>query len=279
MDLQRLSIGEMAKLNHVSEQALRLYDKMDLLKPIYINEETGYRYYSIGQSAALDMIHYYKEIGIPLKEIHERLNAMNLSTMPAVLQDRYEYIEQEMKKLKIHQSAILKSIDSFNRYMTLPQIGKVFVEYIPDRHIYVYHTGANFFSYSYYDYEYYLRMFKDHLMEQNFPSTYFTNVGTMIRHDRIKNQIPDFFSDEIFIFVDDDMTLPLETELVPAGTYMSMCCQDFEGEQDYAIKLFKELEANHYEPLGDYLCEVVAEYPNSENGQREIFYKMQIRIK
>ena len=44
MDLQHLSIGQMAKLNHVSEQTLRLYDKMDLLKPIKLNEETGYRY-------------------------------------------------------------------------------------------------------------------------------------------------------------------------------------------------------------------------------------------
>ena len=34
MELQQLSIGQMAKLNHVSEQTLRLYDKMDLLKPM-----------------------------------------------------------------------------------------------------------------------------------------------------------------------------------------------------------------------------------------------------
>ena len=27
MDLQKLSIGQMAELNHVSEQTLRLYDK------------------------------------------------------------------------------------------------------------------------------------------------------------------------------------------------------------------------------------------------------------
>lgn len=279
MDLQHLSIGQMAKLNHVSEQTLRLYDKMDLLKPISVNETTGYRYYSIGQSAALDMIQYYKEIGIPLHEIHERLNATNLNTMPAILQDRYDYIEKELEKLKINQAAILRSINSFNRYMTLPQIGKIFCEYIPERKIFVYHTGENFFSYSYYDYEYHLRMFKDFLREHHFPLSYFSNVGTMMRHDHIMNGKPDLYSDEIFIFVDSDTKFPLETETVPAGTYMSMCCSEFEEEKTYALQLFEELRKNNYEILGDYLCEVVTEYPNIENGQREIFYKMQIRIR
>lgn len=279
MELQQLSIGQMAKLNHVSEQTLRLYDKMDLLKPIYINEETGYRYYSIGQSATLDMILSYKEMGIPLKEIHDRLNAVNLNTMPSVLQDRYDYIEKEMEKLKISQDAILRSINNFNRYMTLPQIGKIFYEYIPERQIYVYQTGADLFSYTYYDYEYYLRMFKDFLMEQNFPISYFSNVGTMMRHDNITQPNRTFFSDEIFLFVDQNAQPNLQTEKVPAGTYMSMCCREFDMEKTYAKQLFEELDRNHYEPLGDYLCEVVAEYPNSENGQREIFYKMQVRIK
>ena len=140
MDLQHLSIGQMAKLNHISEQTLRLYDKMNLLKPISVNQE-----------------------------IHERLNAMNLNTMPAILQSRYDYIKKEMEKMKINQAAILRSINSFNRYKTLPQIGKIFYEYIPERKICVYHTGANYFSYSYYEYEYHLRMFKDYLIKKNFP--------------------------------------------------------------------------------------------------------------
>ena len=278
MNLQKLSIGQMAHLNHISEQTLRLYDKIGLLKPYIINEETGYRYYSIGQSATLDMIQYYKEIGFSLNEIQIRLNEMNLNTMPAVLQDRYKYTEKLIKKLKIDQSAILKSIDSFNRYLTLPKIGSPFLEYIPERYIYVYHTGTNFFSYDYYEYEYNLRMFKDHLSDQNFPSTLFSNVGTMMRHEHFQESL-DFYSDEIFIFLDKDMKYDLTTEEVPAGTYISLCCDIFEDETKYAKQLFKEIKERAYTPLGDYLCEVVTEYPNPENGERKIFYKMQVRVK
>ncbi|WP_272509083.1 MerR family DNA-binding transcriptional regulator [Clostridium ganghwense] len=41
------SIGETAKINNVSIQALRLYDRMGLLKPAYVDPENNYRYYTI----------------------------------------------------------------------------------------------------------------------------------------------------------------------------------------------------------------------------------------
>jgi DNA-binding transcriptional MerR regulator len=250
---------------------------MGLLSPIEVNSKTGYRYYSIGQSACLDMIQYYKEIGLSLKDIKERLNEVNLNTMPEILQERYDYIDKEMKKLKLNQAAILRSIESFNRYLSLPQIGTFFFEYIPERTIYVYNTGADLFSYTYYDYEYYLRQFKDNLEKNGFPSTFFANVGTMVRQKYLRKN--ELYSDEIFVFIDKspDITLPIET--IPAGTYLSLCCDVYEDEKKYAEKLLDEMQTHHLKPLGDYFCEVVTEYPDSSNGQRKIFYKMQVKVK
>lgn len=56
MDLQRLTIGQMAQLNHISEQTLRLYDREGILKAQEVDPETGYRYYHILQSARIDLI-------------------------------------------------------------------------------------------------------------------------------------------------------------------------------------------------------------------------------
>ena len=36
--MKRYTIGKMAKLNNVTEQTLRLYDKMGLFKPAYVDE-------------------------------------------------------------------------------------------------------------------------------------------------------------------------------------------------------------------------------------------------
>ena len=43
MDLQRLTIGQMAKLNRISQQTLRLYDREGLLTPMITDPNTGYR--------------------------------------------------------------------------------------------------------------------------------------------------------------------------------------------------------------------------------------------
>ncbi|MFD1176457.1 MerR family DNA-binding transcriptional regulator [Paenibacillus puldeungensis] len=49
----KFSIGETAKINNVSIQALRHYDKIGLLTPAFVNEESGYRYYDMGRSGNL----------------------------------------------------------------------------------------------------------------------------------------------------------------------------------------------------------------------------------
>ncbi len=63
-----LSIGEVVKIKGVSHRALRLYDSMGILVPAYVNEESGYRYYSKNQMLLLDIIMLCVDFGIPLKQ-------------------------------------------------------------------------------------------------------------------------------------------------------------------------------------------------------------------
>ena len=63
LDVKKMTIGQMARMNHISEQTLRLYDREGLLSPLGRDEKNGYRYYDIRQSAQLDMIQYMKALG------------------------------------------------------------------------------------------------------------------------------------------------------------------------------------------------------------------------
>lgn len=56
------------KLNFISPHTLRYYDKIDLLKPSYINEETGYRYYSYKDFLFLDAVQYLRYFDMSLEE-------------------------------------------------------------------------------------------------------------------------------------------------------------------------------------------------------------------
>ena len=75
MDTKKLTIGQMAKLNHITKQTLRLYDKKGLLKPAYIDNNNGYRFYDVRQSSKLDIIQTLQAYGMTLREIKSLLKS------------------------------------------------------------------------------------------------------------------------------------------------------------------------------------------------------------
>lgn len=78
-------IGKVARLFHISIGTLRHYDKMGLLKPEYIDEDTGYRYYGIRQFECLNTIRYLRVLDMPLEEIGDFLNNRDTDKMQEML--------------------------------------------------------------------------------------------------------------------------------------------------------------------------------------------------
>ena len=89
-----LNIGRMAQINQVTVPTLRLYDRLGLLKPRWIDRDTGYRYYDVNQNARLDMIAYMKELGMSLREMGEALQAEDLALIEEILAQKNEQIDQ-----------------------------------------------------------------------------------------------------------------------------------------------------------------------------------------
>lgn len=64
-----MKIGEFAKICNTKISVLRHYDKLNLLKPVFIDDFTGYRYYSQEQIAVFFRIAALKQAGFSLSEI------------------------------------------------------------------------------------------------------------------------------------------------------------------------------------------------------------------
>jgi DNA-binding transcriptional MerR regulator len=64
-----IRIGNFARIAQVSTRALRLYDKLGLLKPTHVDPSTDYRYYSIEQLPRLNRILALKDLGFSLDQI------------------------------------------------------------------------------------------------------------------------------------------------------------------------------------------------------------------
>ena len=114
--MKELSIGQMARLNGVSEQALRLYDKVGLFSPMYRDAENGYRYYDIRQSAQLDMIQHMKALGMSLKDIREQMTHFELDMFKTILHRNLEELELRSRELMYQRRAIERTLESYEWY-------------------------------------------------------------------------------------------------------------------------------------------------------------------
>jgi DNA-binding transcriptional MerR regulator/effector-binding domain-containing protein len=275
--MEKLTVGQMAKLNHVSEQTLRFYDKIKLLTPDIVDEKTGYRYYSISQSAYLDMVQYMKSLGMKLKDIQKQLELRDPSLIKSVLRQKSDQIDVEIRRLKYQKRAIERTLQSYQHYEASPPDGAIVLEYLPERRIYCIDAGMNFYDYDIEVYEEMLRKLKKSLISDQLPQIYFCNAGTILRQKDLKQRR--FYSSEIFVLVDREFVPDQLTVPIPANTYLCIYCNEFEKEKEYINRLLDTVAKEGYLIIGDYICEVITEFPLLERKKRGMFLRLQIPIK
>lgn len=129
------SIGEVSKITGVSIDRLRNYDKIDLLRPEYVDSKTGYRYYISEQFRQLRFIKYLRKIGVPLNEIKIILNKETSSEKFILfLNEKMQQIENEIENLKLIKEDIgeLKSNMEYN--MKRSNIENIYIKEIEERY-------------------------------------------------------------------------------------------------------------------------------------------------
>ncbi len=131
--MNNFSIGEMSKLNNISIQTLRYYDKIGLLKPKLINKTSKYRYYSIEEFLKVDMIKYYKNVGLSLEEIKDLIGSnTSIEEKLQMINVQQEALENKLKEMNLMKNnlEILK-----NKVSSIIEckINKIFIKYNEER--------------------------------------------------------------------------------------------------------------------------------------------------
>ncbi len=113
-------IGEFSKIAQVSGRLLRYYDELGLLKPVRIDRETGYRFYSAQQLPQLNRILALKELGLTLDQI-ARLVEGSISTdeIRGMLIMKKAQIEQTVREELMRFRYIESRIEQIDRDGTL----------------------------------------------------------------------------------------------------------------------------------------------------------------
>lgn len=270
-----LKIGEMAELNHVSTQTLRLYDRNKLLEPQYMDPETGYRYYTLEQCAKLDLIRALKSCRLPLRKIREIFELSSEEQLLQVLEEQTGALSEEIYSLSVSRNNLLRIQKNLQVLSALPPFGQVFYEYVPERKLDVQNTEFDFFSQGYEGYEKMLRHMQNYLHEKELPPSYFINVGTIMDKEHFMNGT--YTSHSAFIFVDELYPDTGSIRTLPQNMYLSVASDNTSLEAEYAKKLYEELQRQNMTPCGDYICEVLTQFPLHHSGQ--LIYKIQIPVR
>src|ERR1700736_5813240 len=75
-----LPIGDFSRATHLSVKMLRHYHELGLLEPAGVDADTGYRRYATEQIVTAQIIRRFRDLDMPLDDIHAVLEAADVET-------------------------------------------------------------------------------------------------------------------------------------------------------------------------------------------------------
>lgn len=85
----KIQIKEFAEIVGVSVRTLHYYDEIGLLKPAFVDEFTGYRYYDESSILRMQEILFYRELDFSLKSISEILSSPDYDKNKALKEQKH----------------------------------------------------------------------------------------------------------------------------------------------------------------------------------------------
>jgi DNA-binding transcriptional MerR regulator len=101
-----LTIGDFARITHLSVKTLRHYHRVGLLEPSEVNEHTGYRYYSVGQVQTAHTIRRFRDLDMPVEAVRAVLGAPDVATRNALLTAHLDRLQAQLEQTRSAVTAL-----------------------------------------------------------------------------------------------------------------------------------------------------------------------------
>ena len=269
-----LTVSELAKLRNTSAETLRYYDRINLLKPCYIDPQTGYRYYSIRQYEKLGTILELRALGMPLEQIAYYFDNRNLKKSIEILNEYQKKFEQEIEQ-KIRVNEILKEKLKFLKSVeNIQVIEEVFLQKYPKRYMITlgeFSGGKEAHAYAYTKLEWYL--------QEVAPILATDRVG-VYADERILEESDELIPAVPMIIVEKPGQDEKSLKEIPAGTYACMYYKNGTLEKyDASFEIVKHyLAENHLEICGS-IFQIYKIDVTLTNNREETIMELQIPVR
>lgn len=241
----RFTIGQMAQLHNIPVKTLRYYDKIGLFKPIEVDENNGYRYYSTEQFEKLNTINYLKVLGISLKEIKNLLEVRDIDYFLKQLEKQKEITENKIRELELIRKVVDNRIKEITKARKINNLETVILKTIDERKIFSLKEDIN----SEHELEISLRKLENKINRRS--TIIIGKVGLTVSIENLtKKNFHEYNS--IFILAEEDTCYQQLVSILPHGQYACLYYRGNHSESEkYYEKLLDYLEENNYKIIGD----------------------------
>lgn len=272
-----ISITEMAKLRNISTETLRHYDRIDLLKPVHVDPDTGYRYYSITQYEKIGTIRELKNLGMSLREIKEYFDNRNVESSRILLTEQKKKIDEQIDKLIHLRQEINAKIDFLDIIRTTDLNEEIRIKHFKARqYVYFDRTVSDDIELSYDSVALEGVLSKS---KQSMPIFATNRYGGLVsRADILKNVKP--LSAKMIILYDGEEDVD-ECNIIeaPEGDYLCMFyVGNFWNREESIEKMLAYVKENDLVLAGDVLQMQWVDFAITDNLD-DISYEFQIPVK
>ena len=272
-----ISITEMAKLRNISTETLRHYDRIDLLKPVHVDPDTGYRYYSITQYEKIGTIRELKNLGMSLREIKEYFDNRNVESSRILLTEQKKKIDEQIDELIRIRQEINAKIDFLDIVRTTDLNDEIRIKHFKARqYVYFNRTVSDDIELSYDSVSLERVLSKS---KQSMPIFATNRYGGLVsRADILKNVKP--LSAKMIILYDGEEDVD-ECNIIeaPEGDYLCMFyVGNFWNREESIEKMLTYMKENDLVLAGDVLQMQWVDFAITDNLD-DISYEFQIPVK
>ncbi|WP_338472417.1 MerR family transcriptional regulator [Niallia sp. XMNu-256] len=266
------TIGEVSRLFRIKSSAIRYYCDIGLLKPTYVDPETGYRYFSTAHFEQLNTIKYLQTLGLSLQEIQTFVDNRDPVYLLEQLQAQREITRHKIRELEEIEQKINNRILQIEDALTPQHIGVIQEKFFSSREIVVLRetipSGA--------DLELFIRMLENSSKLQS--AVFLGKIGMSISQQKMEQYQFDSY-DAIFLLVENEVAEESVKEEIPEGLYVTLRFQGTHVDAStYYEQLIQYIKQKHYGIIGDSVEVTYIDYGLSTNAN-EFVTEIQIPVK
>lgn len=255
MKNNRLLIGQMAKLNHTTLATLRHYDKVGILSPVYVNPETGYRYYDVQQCLVFHMIQHHKALNMSLKEIKEILRRNDYDFLEQIYKKKLDEVNQALAEFEFRKEELERMMKGADHFCHRPPNGFIQMGFITAEYVYEKKAVRNYVLEDIGSVIYDASSIEGQLIKGGFTEGYLNFPFVTLSLDDIKHQR--YRTEKLGIIVQGKNREIAGVEQLPSSTSVFVYFEDFSKLCIYTEQIIAFCHAHNYTPAGDMICRLM----------------------